>query len=599
MESTDSQYKSLRLNQLLAKVTDGSLALPHIQRAFVWEPERVCKLMDSLMKGYPLQPFMFWNTKSAVRVRIFQKIIEEDIDLSLLYDGLKSSQNDLVKELVLDGQQRIQSLYAVFCGGFKAKEGTAVAWLNLAHEGTIDGEDRFAFSVVNPGAQAGNKTAPDVCWLQLRRLLNMKLDELEGLEDTIWAGIQNHFSENPSSSYPKPEVTIVRRNTRRIRSLLHSLQYQYIELDGATTNAFPLKKVIEIFVRVNSGSVKLEPSELMFATLKGGWPEAEEEIEDVKKTINTCENVNLSFETETILRCISLGYEGTCKIDEDSFQDLETMERWKTDWPTAKEAFGKLSDVIKHDLKLYHERTIPGYSTFLPMFSYIYARSKEDTTGLTEVEKRSLFAFYYLAQILGWFSSQTDSKVDGINKLLTSVKSRAFPLKEILGVVGSKSEGGFNKPTLITGDSINTPSRRSIVLNLAYVASGNPSPFNVASPGNKPDIDHIYPKKLLLDLFAKELPNMDTKAVLKEINHIGNFRLIGSSENRRRKHTPADEYFAELVNSGIDIKRHILIEPYSSDPAQLKLSLKAFRDFRDARASKILDLAVQATGSHQ
>ena len=62
MESTDSQYKSLRLNQLLAKVTDGSLALPHIQRAFVWEPERVCKLMDSLMKGYPLQPFMFWKT---------------------------------------------------------------------------------------------------------------------------------------------------------------------------------------------------------------------------------------------------------------------------------------------------------------------------------------------------------------------------------------------------------------------------------------------------------------------------------------------------------------------------------------------------------
>jgi hypothetical protein len=211
--------------------------------------------------------------------------------------------------------------------------------------------------------------------------------------------------------------------------------------------------------------------------------------------------------------------------------------------------------------------------------------------------RRVTLLSHYLAQILGWFSSQTDSKVDGLNKLVSRPNTRSFPLKEILTTVSAKSEGGFNKPVSITSDSVNTPSRRSIVLNLAYIASGNPSPFNVSSPGNKPDIDHIYPKKLLLDLFKKEAPELDLKATLKEINHIGNFRLIGSSENRRRKHTPASDYFTELAEQGIDIGRHLLIEPYTSEPSQLKLTLKSYRDFRDARAAKILNLITQETST--
>ncbi len=63
-----SQYLPISLTQLLQKIESGDLALPHIQRAFVWEPERVSKFMDSLMKDYPIQPFMFWKTTAKVKV---------------------------------------------------------------------------------------------------------------------------------------------------------------------------------------------------------------------------------------------------------------------------------------------------------------------------------------------------------------------------------------------------------------------------------------------------------------------------------------------------------------------------------------------------
>ena len=119
-----SQYLPITLSQLLQKIECGDLALPHIQRAFVWEPERVSKFMDSMMKDYPLQPFMFWKTKAKVKVRRFQGVIDDDVELSSLYDDTRSSRDDVIKELVLDGQQRIQSLYAVFAGGSHLQVGT-------------------------------------------------------------------------------------------------------------------------------------------------------------------------------------------------------------------------------------------------------------------------------------------------------------------------------------------------------------------------------------------------------------------------------------------------------------------------------------------
>jgi hypothetical protein len=134
-----SQYFPISLTQLLQKVESGDLALPHIQRAFVWEPERVSKFMDSLMKDYPIQPFMFWKTKAKVKVRSFQGIIDDDVELSSLYDDTRSSRDDIIKELVLDGQQRIQSLYAVFAGGFKLDSTAQIAWFNAAHDGVVDG----------------------------------------------------------------------------------------------------------------------------------------------------------------------------------------------------------------------------------------------------------------------------------------------------------------------------------------------------------------------------------------------------------------------------------------------------------------------------
>ena len=581
-----SQYLPISLTQLLQKVESGDLALPHIQRAFVWEPERVSKFMDSLMKDYPIQPFMFWKTKAKVKVRRFQGIIDDDVELSSLYDDTRSSRDDVIKELVLDGQQRIQSLYAVFAGGFKLDSTAQIAWFNAAHDGVVDGQDRFCFSVNCPGSDDEVGVAPAVCWLEVRKLTAIPDTEVEDYIDAFWESISSYYRENSKVAHAIPDEKLVKRNLRRLDDLLRKKQYNYILLDGTVSKLFTLKTIIEIFVRVNSGAVKLEPSELMFATLKGGWPEAEEELDEVRALLNEKGTVKLSFDMDVVLRCLSLAYDNTCIVNEDNFQDLAAMQSWAANWAKAEESFNVLNDLIAQELQLYGEKMVPGYSAFLPIFSYVYERLKRDSTGLTLDEKRDIFVFYYTAQLLGWFSSQTDSKVNKLNSTIRAAKGRAFPLVEIRKVFSEE----IKRPVDVLMKDLNTKSRRSIVLNLAYVVANSSSPFKVASKSNKPDADHIYPKKLLRTIFASEAPEMPEKAILDEINHIGNFRLIGATENRKRKDTPPDLYFGKMKEGGHDIIRHLLVEPYCSDPAALAPNLSTYRAFRDARAAKMLEM---------
>ena len=110
-------YKPRSLLRLTEEI-NISLFLPHIQRPFVWSEEQIERLFDSLMLNYPVQTLLFWRTADEIKARKFMKEIDWDADLHTYYDSVVS-QKGRTKTFVLDGQQRLQSLYAVFVGGIR------------------------------------------------------------------------------------------------------------------------------------------------------------------------------------------------------------------------------------------------------------------------------------------------------------------------------------------------------------------------------------------------------------------------------------------------------------------------------------------------
>lgn len=100
--------------------------------------------------------------------------------------------------------------------------------------------------------------------------------------------------------------------------------------------------------------------------------------------------------------------------------------------------------------------------------------------------------------------------------------------------------------------------------------------------GNEPHIDHIYPRHASI-----------TKLGLSssEVNHLGNYRFVGATDNIRKRGELPTSYFARLKNAGIDIGKHLLLKDVSADPTKLVFDVKTYSDFRDRRLEEIWRIA--------
>lgn len=92
---------TLTVNQLIEKIDTGELGLPELQRPFIWKDSKVRDLFDSMMRGYPIGYLMLWECPSLDKKKSI---------------GVDAHSYDSPKEVIIDGQQRLTSLYAVMKG---------------------------------------------------------------------------------------------------------------------------------------------------------------------------------------------------------------------------------------------------------------------------------------------------------------------------------------------------------------------------------------------------------------------------------------------------------------------------------------------------
>ncbi len=112
------EYQPYSIRQLLDSVNSGSIRIPAFQRGFVWEMDKVAYLMDSIYKRYPFGSLLFWRTKSKLA-----------IEKKLGQFELPEPREDYPIDYVLDGQQRLTSIFSVFQTELKPTIDNG--WLNI------------------------------------------------------------------------------------------------------------------------------------------------------------------------------------------------------------------------------------------------------------------------------------------------------------------------------------------------------------------------------------------------------------------------------------------------------------------------------------
>lgn len=555
-------YTPRSLFRLLEDIDAHRLLLPHIQRPFVWEMEQMERLFDSLMREYPIQTFLFWRTKEEIRARHFMPAIDFDADLSTFYDMARSAK-DVEKVFVLDGQQRLQTLHAIFRGGVKEDSGRiAEAYFDVA-AGDTQIEDGDILHHLAFSAQSQELPMFRVRDLAEKYRDSNALNVAFEINDLL----EKKLQESPEQR--KVRERRVAANLQQLYSILHHDKHFWIdELDGVA-RVYPYRRILDVFVRVNSGGTKLTAGDLMFAAMKEGWEDIEERVEQMVELIN---GGKLSIDNDFVLKCLLLAHGEGAEIQTPKFygsRGENLIRSIEQSWDRAEQAFRQLRDFMVHDVRVLSDKLIRSYNALIPLFDFLFHNPQPN-----EANRLLMGAYYHKAQLFNWYMTSTDSVLNALHLLVGKDNNGVFPIASVKNYFGT-SRGFWVE---LQESHLRENRLRAMLLNVVYCDRWGNSPFDVAFKGNDPHVDHIYPQYMLRTRLGYGSA---------EINDIGNLRFMGATDNIRKRAELPESYFARLKQRGIPVEKHLLVSKYADNPGLLKFDNPTFDAFRKERREEI------------
>ena len=273
----------MKIGSVLEQVDLGKMALPEFQRGYVWNRDQVRGLMHSLYRRHPVGGLLIWET---------------NIDKAATRGGASVPMGGWV-DLLLDGQQRITTLYGIMRGKAPAFFDGNVATFTGLHFNMV--EETFEF-------YAPAKMHENPVWVDVTRLMQTSdvAEILEPIEDRLPAiGIK--------------AMAAMSRLTR-----VQGIRDIEMHIDRVSGDDKTIDVVVDIFNRVNSGGTTLSKGDLALARICASWPDARDEM---KRDLAKWRQAGYAFKLEWLLRCVTAGTTGEAffsslaKIDTPAFRD--------------------------------------------------------------------------------------------------------------------------------------------------------------------------------------------------------------------------------------------------------------------------------------
>lgn len=513
----------MKISTILDHVDSGHMALPEFQRGYVWNRDQVRGLFDSLYRRHPVGGLLVWATESKTAIH--------------RGDGALAAG---VVKLLLDGQQRMTSLYGVVRGKPpKFFDGNAQAFTGLRFH--LDGE---SFEFYQPV-----KMKDDPLWIDVT--------ELMGGGTAGLGAFVTRFTSQPELA-PK-----VGEYVGRLSCLLSitDVDLHIEEVSGADKS---LDVVVNIFNRVNSGGTKLSKGDLALAKICAEWPEGREAM---KANLNEWTKSGFSFNLDWLLRSVN-----TVLTGEARFQYLHEKSAAEVQDALARASrhLDATLNMIGSRLGLDHDQVFFGKFAVPVMARYLDQRQAKKLGPMDEKERDKLLFWYAQAAMWGRFSGSTESFID---QDLAALEGEDGGLDKLLDQLRLWHGGLRAEPGHFTGWSLG--ARFYPVLYLLTRmgeakdwGTGLPLKAGMLGKMSRLEVHHIFPKAQLYK----------RKYTRPEVNALSNFCFLTKDTNLDIRDSLPQDYFPEVeaLHPGALASQWIPM-----DPALWKV--ERFRDFLEAR----------------
>jgi hypothetical protein len=527
---------------------EGGFWLPNIQRPFVWTEEQIYRLFDSILREYPISTLLIWKTTSMIRHRKFIDNWKDTLRLSDFY----VPENTKKKCLVLDGQQRLQSLFIGLCGSFEGKE---LCFDILSGEVSAPDDVKYRFKFLNPVAIA-------FPWVRFKDLIfttKKKREVLDGLK----AAAGRDLAEREQNKLDD-HLDLVDRTFKMDEAVT------YQELDSIDNPAlYAEDDVVEVFIRANSGGTKLGKSDLLFSLLSASWEVADEKMEDLLESLNTH---GFAFDRDFVLKtCLVLLGQGA-RYEVEKFRKAGVREDIEGRWDDIAKAIQDVLDFVRGKTFIQCHKALPTYLVLIPL---VYVRYHFPDTWK---KAKDMDSYLLRCSLAGAFSGQSDNLLDALVKKLAELKD--FSLDEIFGVI--RTQG---RSLELTEDRFWRMGYGSDTIHLLFNLWYRDFNHTPAYDNNLPQVDHVFPQSALRKVKVQnpETGRMVMKYRDAERNQLANCMLLSREENGAggKSDTLPEEWFADKDKNYIEMH---LIPP---DPALWKMD--RFEDFIEERKRLIRD----------
>ena len=345
-----------KLGTILDQIDSGTVLLPEFQRGYVWNRDQVRGLMRSLYMGHPVGGLLVWVAET---------------NPGSVRGGIQTGAG--VKLLLIDGQQRITSLYGIIRGRPPVFfEGEAAAFTGLR----FNVEDQV-FEFYAPA-----KMKDDPRWVDVTALF------VDGLEVQI-----ERLNSDPAIT---PKIVPYMTRLSKLRNLLER-EFHQEKITGADKT---VDIVVDIFNRVNSGGTKLSKGDLALAKQCADWPDARVRMRDHLATWN---KAGYQFNLDWLLRNVNAVATGRA-----AFESLDGLP--STDFAAALTASSKyisgFLDVVSGRLGLDHNRVLMGRYAIPVVSRLLHLTGGSFTDG----KQRDRVLFWYVqAALWGRFAGSTET----------------------------------------------------------------------------------------------------------------------------------------------------------------------------------------------
>jgi Protein of unknown function DUF262/Protein of unknown function (DUF1524) len=475
----------------------GGFWLPNIQRAFVWKEEQIERLYDSILREYPIGTLLIWKTKSRIKRR---KFIDQYHSGIRLVDFYVHEENENPKMMVLDGQQRLQSLFIGLKGSYDRKE----LFINILSGDLRAPEDmKYEFKFLD----SASATFP---WIKFKDIV---------LTDRRPREIHQQITEL-IEDLPDAQNDRIEDNVGLIREVFCTQENILFQLVDSIDrpHAFSEDDVVEIFIRANSGGTPLGKSDLLFSLLTASWDEADDNMSELLDDLN---RTGYKFTRDFVLKACLVLLDKGARYNVEKFRDTSVRTTIMNDWEKITDSIKAVKDFIYGSTFLKTDKTVPSYLSLVPLIYLRYHFEDQWNENDSDLKK-----YLIRTSLTGSFGGNPDQLLD---KLVSNLKEHsAFDLSEMFGVIREDGRSLELSEATILGMKY-TSKEIHLLFNLWYGFNYQP-----ALQDNLPHIDHIFPQSELrkIKIANPETGRMNVMKYRQEDrDQIGNLMLLTAVEN--------------------------------------------------------------------